>query len=140
MCHRRSAEYTSERIHLQGISMPALIRNAFALTLGLFVVTAFAARGDSDITIHNDSSWVLTELYLSSIDDDEWGPDQLGDEVIESGEQFTLSEIPCEVYDVRVVDEDDDVCILNDVALCNHTAGWHINDEHLLDCQADSDE
>lgn len=120
--------------------MQTLLRNAAALTLSLFVVTAFAARGDSDITIHNDSSWVLTELYLSSTDDDEWGPDQLDDDVIESGEQFTLSDIPCEVYDVRVVDEDDDVCILNGVALCNHTAGWHINDKHLLTCQADSDE
>lgn len=110
-----------------------------SLTL-LFSTLAFSAAGDSDLVIRNDSSWVLTELYISSVDENEWGPDQLGADVVGSGETFTLNKVPCDIYDLRLVDEDDDVCILNSVKLCANEAEWHIRDKDLLACQADSDE
>jgi hypothetical protein len=120
--------------------MHYLLRIASALALALFAAGASAASGDSEITIRNESSWVLHELYLSSVDDEEWGPDQLGSEVIGSGDEFILTHVPCEVYDVRLVDEDGDACILDAVALCNHDASWHITDTELLSCQAETDE
>lgn len=114
---------------------------AIAVCLGFFLsLPAAAAPGDSDVTIKNDSSWVLTELYLSSVDDEEWGPDQLGTQVVGSEEEFTLTDVPCDIYDIRLVDEDDDVCILNDVKLCANAAEWHIRDSDLLSCQAETDE
>ncbi len=119
--------------------MSASFRIAATLALAL-VSSHVAAVGDSNITLRNDSSWVLNELYLSSVDDAEWGPDQLGNEVIETGGSFILTGVPCEVYDVRLVDEDGDACELSHVALCNHEASWHITDDDLLDCQADTEE
>lgn len=120
--------------------MSSMLRITAALALVLFATVTLAASGDSEITIRNDSSWVLHELYLSSVDDEEWGPDQLGSEVIGQGDEFTLTDVPCEVYDVRLVDEDGDVCILDAVALCNHEASWDITNRELLGCQADTDE
>lgn len=120
--------------------MKSVSRFAVLLLAGVVAMSSIAAMGESDVIIKNDSSWVLTELYLSPADDNEWGPDQLGNHVIGSGDEFTLSEIPCEVYDIRLVDEDDDVCILEGVALCNHEAGWHITNQSLLQCQSSTDE
>lgn len=120
--------------------MHSIFRTASLALTFLLAAQALAAPGDSDITIQNDSSWVLTELYLSSVDDEAWGPDQLGADVVGSGESFTLTDVPCDIYDVRLVDEDDDVCVLGGVKLCANEARWHIRDKDLLSCQAETEE
>ena len=117
--------------------MSSMLRITAALALVLFATGTLAASGDSEITIRNDSSWVLHELYLSSVDDEEWGPDQLGSEVIGQGDGFTLTDVrarctTCGGRGRRV--------ILDAVALCNHEASWDITNRELLGCQADTDE
>lgn len=119
--------------------MLPLLRSTAVLALTLTASVASAA-GDSQITLRNHSSWVLHELYLSPVDEEEWGPDQLGSEVIDTNGEFLLTDVPCEVYDVRLVDEDGDACVLDAVALCNHDASWDIRDDDLLGCQAETDE
>ena len=100
---------------------------------------SFAASSDSDVIIVNKSSWSIHELYFSPVDDDEWGDDQLGAQTIEPGEKFTLSGVPCDSWDVRVVDEEGDACVVEDVALCADTDKWVINDSDLLACQSASE-
>ena len=117
-----------------------LLRTAAAVVLGLAATASFAAPGDMSVIIKNKSEWIFTELYLSSVDDSEWGPDQLGRDVINPGESFTLQGVSCDAYDVRLVDEDDDVCILNNVVLCKDDAEWVVTNKELLSCQSDTDE
>ena len=105
-----------------------------------FICTLFAApvlaEFESSVVIRNDSQWSIHNLYLSSVDTEEWGPDQLGDEVIESGGgKFTLTDIPCDAYDIKLVDEDGDECVINAIALCVDDGAWVITDEPLLACQ-----
>lgn len=113
---------------------------AFVVLSSALLTPAFAADTDAVVAITNNSSWDLHNLYISSVDDQEWGPDQLGDAVIASGESFTLNNIPCDAYDVRVVDEDGDECVVNAVALCADKDAWVIDDTDLLACQAASEE
>ncbi len=101
---------------------------------------AMAGEYDAAVSIKNRSSWDIHELYLSSVDDNDWGPDQLGEEVIAGGESFKLHGIPCDAYDVRLVDEDGDVCVVNAVALCVDQDAWVINDDDLLACQEETTE
>lgn len=95
---------------------------------------------DSAVTIRNDSSWQIHQLYLSPTAEEEWGSDQLRDDIIDSGAAFTLQGIPCNEYDVRLVDEDEDVCVVEAVPLCADQDQWVINDDDLLACQAETDE
>jgi hypothetical protein len=44
--------------------------------------------------------------------------------------------IPCDVYDVMVVDEDADACMIEAVDLCADNSFWKIRDENLLACEA----
>ena len=60
----------------------------------------------------------------------------VGNHTINTGETFTLSGVPCAAYDVRVVDEDGDECIIEDVGLCATKDTWVITDKDLLGCQA----
>lgn len=108
------------------------------LTLLAMLVAAGAAearRSDSDVTFVNRSSWDIYEIYLSAVDEDEWGPDQLEDGILESGASFLLHSIPCDDYDVLLIDEDGDECTLEGVDLCGDSEEWVITDEDLLACE-----
>lgn len=114
---------------------------ALASALAAFAcTTGSAAASDAQIVLRNNSSWEIHELYVNVSRSDEWGPDQLDDDVIESGGQFTLHGIPCDKYDVRVVDEDGDACVIEKVPLCGASDEWTITDDDLLGCQAATEE
>lgn len=89
---------------------------------------------DASLTIENESSVTLIEINLSSIDDAEFGPDVLGADVLDPGDVLVLSEIPCDVYDIRVVDEDGVECLLDTVDLCLDDSTWVIDDTELALC------
>lgn len=101
----------------------------------VFAGEANAAGRKSDVTIHNDTEWSIHHFYLSSSANDEWGPDQLGDEVIKNGGEFTITGIPCDEYDVKLVDEDGDECVVEAVDVCGEDDSWLITDEDLLECE-----
>ena len=119
--------------------MKKLTQATLALALMGVATMATAAKLDSAVKIRNDSDWSIHELYVSSEDDDEWGPDQLGSEIIESeGGSYQLHSIPCDSYDVRLVDEDGDECVVSGVLLCADKDTWRITNDDLLACQNES--
>jgi hypothetical protein len=106
--------------------------------LGLALCMAampLAAAKKNTVTLVNRSDWDIHHLYLSSSDDEEWGPDQLGDHVIESGGSFKLTDIPCGNYDVKLVDEDGDECEVTEVDVCSGGETWKISNDDLLECE-----
>lgn len=115
-------------------------KTILTLMLGLATVGMAAAQTTSTVWLQNDSSWTITQMYLSAVDVEEWGPDQLGEKTIAPGAAYTLHDVPCDVYDVRLVDEDGDVCIVGGAKLCGSDSAWTIGDEDLLDCQAKTEE
>lgn len=121
-------EMQAAKVRLGAVLLAAMLAVAAAGAAG-------AARSDSDLEFVNDSSWDIYEIYLAPSEDDEWGPDQLGDDVLESGESLTLTDIPCGDYDILLVDEDGDECTLEAVDLCGDSAEWVIDDEELLSCE-----
>ncbi len=98
-------------------------------------LSALAGKGDSTVTIVNKSKWDIHHLFISSVEDEEWGADQLGEHVLESGTAYELHGIPCDVYDVKLVDEDGDECEVAEVELCADEETWVINTKDLLDCE-----
>ncbi|HVR40257.1 MAG TPA: hypothetical protein VMU84_14270 [Thermoanaerobaculia bacterium] len=109
----------------------------FALLLAVFAfcaLPALAARR-ARIKVINQSKWEIHHLYLSSSDADEWGPDQLEDEILAKGDSITLTNIRCDHYDIKVVDEDGDECVIEHVSLCRDNSYWKITDKALLECE-----
>jgi len=104
-----------------------------ALILCAFTAPAFARK--ATVKIINQSKWEIHHIYLSSSDDQEWGPDQLEDETLAKGESLTLTGIECDLYDIQVVDEDGDECVIEEVDLCNDNSYWKITDKALLECE-----
>ena len=94
---------------------------------------AFAKK--ATVKVINQSKWEIHHLFLSASDDSEWGPDQLEDEILTKGDSLTLTSIPCDTYDIKVVDEDGDECVIEAVDLCRDNSFWKITDKDLLECE-----
>jgi len=90
-----------------------------------------ACGGDSTLTVENRSSYAIVEINLSPEDSASWGPDLLDVDILYPGESAEITGIDCDTYDVRIVDEDLDECVLAGVELCLDDAVWTITDEEL---------
>jgi len=64
-----------------------------------------------------------------------WGADLLGADILEPGDVLQTTGIECDTYDIRIIDEDGDECILDTVDLCVDDAVWSIDDLELAACQ-----
>ena len=115
-----------------GLALAALV----ALTVP---AQAYAAPKKATVKVVNKSDWQIDHFYLSSSEEDEWGPDQLGEEVIGSNESFSLKSIPCDTYDIMLVDEDGDECVVEEVDICGGAETWTITNKILLGCQEASE-
>ncbi len=108
------------------------------MVLTLFISVGLASEaeaGRATATLVNSSNFDIYELYLSPSHATRWGADQLRREVLETGYSFTLSGMSCGDYDIKIVDEDSDECIINEVYLCGDEGDWVLTDEELLECQ-----
>ena len=104
-----------------------------ALLLLAFALPAFAKK--ATVKVINQSKWEIHHLFLSASDESEWGEDQLGEDVLTKGDSLTLTGIPCDTYDIKVVDEDGDECVIEQVDLCRDASFWKITDKDLLECE-----
>jgi hypothetical protein len=112
--------------------------------LSVFLAVALAATAcgttddtgsiDSTLTIDNDSSYAFIEINLAPVDSVSWGADLLGSDVLLPGEAVQVSGIDCDTYDIRIIDEDSDECVLDTVDLCLDNAVWRIDDAELVSC------
>lgn len=113
---------------------------AGALCALAFTIPSAAVAKNATVTVANQSEWVIAQFFLAPTETDEWGPDQLGESVIGKGESFKLTDIPCNTYDVRLVDEDEDECIVEAVDICGGKGTWTITSKDLLACQSETEE
>lgn len=66
------------------------------------------SAGTVSLILDNQSSLTLCYLYISPVNQDDWGDDQLGaDNTVAPGDSFTITDIPAGTYDLRVETCDD---------------------------------
>ena len=74
-------------------------------------VAASSQRRVLDFTLVNSTKYTILELYVSPTNDDKWGEDVLGKDVLKPGEkvdiEFSRGETTC-MWDLKIVDEDKD--------------------------------
>ena len=123
--------------------------NKASMTLAGVVLAAIAAiaptsamaADTSVIHITNKSDWEIHHFFLAPSESDKWGPDQLGQNTIEpNGGTFELHKVPCDTFDVKLVDEDGDECVVESVDICGSKEGWVITSKDLIACEGASDD
>ncbi|OLE51769.1 MAG: hypothetical protein AUG51_21135 [Acidobacteria bacterium 13_1_20CM_3_53_8] len=111
----------------------ALLLSAPASTGHAAVKTAEAQRRYT-LAVANSSKYDIHRLYMSSSEDRNWGPDQLGDYILKSGQSYTISDIVPGEYDVKFVDEDGDECVLKNIQIFKNTS-WELTTKWLTQCE-----
>jgi hypothetical protein len=104
----------------------------FVLSCLLSVATAVSALA-AQLTVINSSDYVVHHLHVSPSQSRSWGPDQLGKAIIGRAERFTVRNIPDGTYDLKLVDEDEDECIVENVEVSG-TITWTLTDTVIENC------
>lgn len=111
--------------------MTTFIR-AGIIALGLF--SASAAHAENAVVVINQSSFIVHSLFISPAASNQWGPDQLGEDVIAPGGTMTFTNIACGTYDVRLVEPSGGVCDVMAVNICSGAEPWILTDAELIAC------
>lgn len=119
--------------------MKKLALFAGALCALAFTIPSAAAAKNATVTVANQSEWVIAQFFLAPSETEEWGADQLGEDVIIKGGSFKLTNIPCDTYDVKLVDEDGDECVVAAVDICGGKGTWTITSKELVACQVETE-
>ena len=93
------------------------------LVLSLLAVNAQKSLADRrDFTVINETSYIITHLYVSPHSADNWEEDILGSDVLRPGHhvKITFSDsLDACYYDIKAIYEDGDKSIKYNVDLCN---------------------
>jgi hypothetical protein len=114
----------------------SVIIAALSLAVASASGTAFAKPVDVDFI--NKSKWTIEQIFLSATRENKWGPDQLEDKVLHTGDSFKLKGVPVGKYDVKLVDEDEDECVVADLRVADQ-GSITITDQNLLKCQDETE-
>jgi hypothetical protein len=110
----------------------------FGVILGGLVcapLLSTAHTPSTSVTIVNNSGTDIRHVYLSPVDQDNWGNDQLSNSTISSGGgSTTLNNLSCEAASVKVVAEDTDGCFFYKVVTCSQASTWTISSSDTRDC------
>jgi hypothetical protein len=109
------------------------------LPLSLFALlglsSARTARTVStSVSVVNNSSREIRNVYLSHVNADDWTGNQLGESVIAAGQSYNLTNVACDQQQVKVIGEDQDGCFISTVVNCGDNATWTVNNDTARDC------
>ena len=106
----------------------------FCIALFALAALSSARTATTSVNIVNNSNKEIRNVYLSHVNLDDWGSNQLGDTTILPGQSFTLNNVACDQQQVKVIGEDQDGCFLSTVVNCGDNATWTITNDTARDC------
>jgi hypothetical protein len=106
---------------------------AVLCTLAALTPLSATSAPSLTITVVNNSSREIRHLYLSPVDKDNWGPDQLNESSISPGATRTL-DVSWNQSAVKLVAEDQDGCFLETTVEAAGSPAWTITSDTPRNC------
>jgi len=119
------AKLNSRRLIIVCIALSALA--------ALPLISSARSATSTSINIVNNSSRQIRNVYLSRVDVDDWGANQLSS-AIAPGQSVTISNFSCDTQQIKVIGEDQDGCFLSAVVACGTSSTWTITNDSAADC------
>jgi hypothetical protein len=107
---------------------------ALSAMAALPLISSARSSNSSSINIVNNSSRQIRNVYLSHVDADDWGDNQLGNGTIAPGQSFTINNVSCDAQQIKVIGEDQDGCFLSAAVACGTSSTWTITNDTTADC------
>jgi hypothetical protein len=113
-----------------------ILRCLVVFCVALFSLAALSSARTpaTSVNIVNNSNREIRNVYLSHVNVDDWGGNQLGDAVISPGQSFNLGNVACDQQQVKVIAEDQDGCFSSTVVNCGASATWTFTNDTARDC------
>lgn len=93
----------------------------FILATVLVAGTSILRAGDQDFVLVNKTGYDIDEVYVSAANDDEWGEDIMGKDILANGDKVTIEfshkEKEC-MWDMKIVFSDKEEAVWEDFDLC----------------------
>lgn len=105
-----------------------------AVAVTAVVASAAPPWWKGSLTVENASDYAIHHLYLTPAHKVSWGKDWLGKDVLLPHEEVTITGLNCDEYDLKLVDDEGDTCIVEDVDLCQQDAHWEVTNKELASC------
>ena len=118
----------------RNISCRPVILTAVVCALLAMPLLSSARPHAAGITVTNNSSREILYIYFSPVEQENWGPDQLNNSSLQSGQSVTLTNASCSGAEIKVIAEDRDGCFVSAVVSCAGDAQWTITNETPADC------
>jgi len=102
-----------------------------------FASLTFASNAPSvstSVNIVNNSNREIRNVYLSSVNANDWSGNQLGESTISPGQSYNLNIADCSQSQKKVIGEDQDGCFVSTVVNCGSSATWTITNDTARDC------
>jgi hypothetical protein len=108
----------------------------FCAAFGVLAMAPFLSRAHTSTSVNvvNNSSRQISHVYFSHVGADDWTGNQLGESVISAGQSYTLTNVPCDQQQVKVIGEDQDGCFISTVVNCGDSATWTVTNDTARDC------
>jgi hypothetical protein len=110
-----------------------MLRASILASVALLALIAPASA--FDLVVVNEASFsAIHKLYLAPAKSNAWGEDKLQNQTVAENGRFTVRDIPAGVYDVKIIDEDDDgSCVVAEITI-NKNEELRLTDEMMLQC------
>ena len=113
-------------------------KRMMALLTLMLVSTGILAPGAHaqsvySVRIENATLFTINRIYMSPVSSTVWDSDLLGEYTLRPGYHFTTRHW-AGVYDLKLVDQDGDVCVVRGISI-NEDTSWRITNVWLLGCQ-----
>lgn len=115
--------------------MPNRFASSFvALSLLSFGAGACMTASDASLTVVNQESFTITDLYIGPNDGTYATTDNLlGDVPLAPGDTITVS-VACDTYDVEIIDETGTDCYVAGYDLCGTNDQWDLDNTFFDTC------
>jgi len=110
------------------------------LCIALYALAAFSSArtattsASTSVNVVNNSNKEIRNVYLSHVNVDDWGANQLGNSTIPPGQSFSLDNVACDQQQVKVIAEDQDGCFASTVVTCGESSTWTITNDTARNC------
>jgi hypothetical protein len=86
------------------------------------------------IALENRSQFDIYSIQLSPFDRVAWGANLIEGDALLHGEAAQLAVFDCRKYDLRLVDDAQIECVIEDIDLCFEDKQWTLDDDVLASC------
>jgi hypothetical protein len=88
-----------------------------------------------ELVVVNEANFsIIHKLYIAPAKSKKWSEDKLQNQTVAKNGRFTISDLPGGAYDLKIIDDDDDTCIITNINI-DQNKEWKLTDKIILTCE-----